>query len=144
LLMSPAGVPPPGARPREPAGRARTRREAAMIEFFALATLAMVGLAVAALIGVVLFAIKAVVWLVLLPFRILFKVLTFGAGLAFGAVGLVAGLALLPVVLAVVAVIAIVAVVGAILSLLLPAIPFILLGLVVWALMRKPAAVPAA
>ena len=51
-------------------------------------------------------------------------------------------MALLPILLAGVAIVALIGVVGAILSLLLPAVPFILLGLVAWALFfRKPAPV---
>jgi hypothetical protein len=118
-----------------------------MIELTVLAMLAVVGVAMAALVGTVLFIVKAVLWLVLLPFRLLFGMMSAVIGLAFGAIGLVAGVALLPVLLAGVAVVAAIAVVGALLSLLLPLIPFVLLGLVVWAIFfrdKQPVSAPPA
>ena len=55
---------------------------------------------------------------------------------------LAAGAALLPILLLVGGVVAIVGLVAAVIALLIPAIPFVLLGLVVWAFMRRqPAAV---
>lgn len=112
-----------------------------MIFLFALAGLLMGGLAVAAIMGVVAFALKVVLWAVFLPIRILFKVvfkvLMIPVWLALGAVGLAASAAALPILLVVVAAVAVIGIVGAVLALLLPAVPFVLLGLMVWAVVRK-------
>ena len=116
-----------------------------MIFLFALAGLLFGGLALAAIMGVVAFALKLVLWTVFLPIRILFKVvfkvLMIPIWLALGAVGFAASAAALPILLVVVAGVAVVGVIGALLALLLPAIPFVLLGLMIWAIMRKRPAV---
>ena len=102
-------------------------------------------LCVAGLVGCVVLGaiattvIHALVWLVTLPFRILFKLLV-----AIG--GALAGLVLAPVLALVVAVALIVSIVGAVLALLAPLLPVILLGGFGWALFRlasrKPSAAP--
>jgi hypothetical protein len=58
-------------------------------------------------------------------------------GLVTGALGLAAGAALLPILLVVGGVVALVGLFAAIIAVLIPAIPFLLLGLVVWAFMRR-------
>ena len=73
----------------------------------------------------------------LLPIRILFKVLMIPVALTFGAIGLFAGAAAIPILLVVVAAVVVVGAIAALLALLVPAIPFILLGLAIWALVRK-------
>lgn len=108
-----------------------------MIEFFFLAFLAMAGLAVAAIIGFVLFLIKFAICLVLLPIKILFKLLWIPVGLALGAFGLLAGAVALPFVLLFLGVVAVIALGIMLLGLALPAIPFVLLGLLIWAMFRK-------
>ncbi len=80
-------------------------------------------------------------WAVLLPFRILMKVLMIPVYLTLGAVGLAAGAVALPIVLTVVAGIAVLGILAAVFALLLPAVPFVLLGLMVWAFMRRRPAV---
>lgn len=107
----------------------------------ALTGLLVVGLALAALMGVVFLVVKIAFWTVLLPFRILFKVLMIPVWLTLGAVGVVAGTALLPILLVVAAGVVVIGAISALLALLVPAIPFVLLGLMVWALMRKGPAV---
>ena len=58
-------------------------------------------------------------------------------GLAVGTVGLAAGATLLPILLVVGLAVAILGAIAALLALLVPAIPFVLLGLAIWAFMRK-------
>jgi len=113
-----------------------------MIGFLAFAGLfAAVGLALFSLIGLVIFIIKIALWTVLLPLRILFKVLMIPVALTFGAIGLAAGAAAIPILLVVVTAAVVVSALAALLALLVPAIPFILLGLMVWAVMRRREAV---
>jgi hypothetical protein len=113
-----------------------------MVALIALAGLLMAGVAAAAVFGLILLVFKVVFWAVLLPFRILMKVLMIPVYLTLGAVGLAAGAVALPIVLTVVAGIAVLGILAAVLALLLPAIPFVLLGLMVWAIVRRrPAAV---
>jgi uncharacterized membrane protein YbaN (DUF454 family) len=54
-----------------------------------------------------------------------------------GALSLAAGATMLPILLAVGGVVAVLGIVAALLALLVPAIPFILLGLMIWVFMRK-------
>lgn len=112
-----------------------------MIEFLVLGALVAVALLVAAVLGVVVLALKLAVWAVLLPFRLLWKLITIPIWLTLGALGLVAGAVALPVVLFGVVAVAVVGVLAAVLAILLPAIPFVLLGLLVWALFRRSPAV---
>jgi hypothetical protein len=101
-----------------------------MIELIALAGLLIAGLAVFSLVGVVFFVFKIVLWAVFLPFLLLFKLLWIPIGLIGGLFSLVAGAAILPILL-------VVGLVVGLLALVVPMIPFILLGLMVWAFMRK-------
>ena len=88
-----------------------------MVELFVFGGLVAAGLAVAAVLGFVFFLIKLAFWLVLLPFRLLLKAVMIPVWLTLGALGLAAALALV-----------------------LPAIPFVLLGLLLWAIFhRSPA-----
>ena len=112
-----------------------------MLELIALAGLLMAGLAVASVIGVVFLLFKIVFWAVFLPFRLLFKLIWLPIGLVGGVVSLAAGAALLPIILTVGLVVAAFAAIAALLALLVPAIPFVLLGLMIWAIVRRrPAA----
>jgi hypothetical protein len=108
-----------------------------MFGLFALLGLMIAGFAVAAVIGTVFLVLKLVLWAVLLPFRLLFKILMIPVWLTLGAVGMLAGAALHSVVLVVIAGVAVVGLVAALLALLLPAIPFVLFGLLIWAMMRR-------
>lgn len=58
-------------------------------------------------------------------------------GLVGGALSLAAGAALLPILLTVGLAVAVIGAVAALLALLVPAIPFVLLGLAIWAMMRR-------
>lgn len=108
-----------------------------MIELLVLGAIAVAGLAVAAVLGFVLLFLRFVFWAVLLPVRLLFRLLMFPVWLALGAAGLVVGTVAVPVVLAGVALVAVLGVVAAVLAIVLPVIPFVLLGLLVWALVRR-------
>ncbi|MCC7031929.1 MAG: hypothetical protein IT179_03740 [Acidobacteria bacterium] len=110
-----------------------------MIELLLFGGLVAAGLAVAAVLGFVFFLIKLVLWVVLLPFRLLLKALMIPVWLTLGALGVAAGAVLLPVVLIALASVAVIGIVGTLLALLLPAVPFILLGLMVWAIFFRKA-----
>ena len=116
-----------------------------MIGLFALAGLLFGGFAMAAVFGVVFLVLKVALWVVFLPIRILFKVffkvLMIPVWMTLGAVGLAASAAALPILLIVGAGVVVMGLMAAIFALLLPAIPFILLGLMVWAFMRRRPAV---
>lgn len=94
-----------------------------------------------AVMSLVFLVLKIVFWAVFLPFRILFKLMWIPIGLIGGLFSLAAGAALIPILLTVGLAVAVVAAIAAVLALLVPAIPFVLLGLVVWALTRRPAVV---
>ena len=85
-----------------------------------------VALAATALVGLIL---KAVFWLLFLPFRLLFS-LVFGLG------GLLIGVVIAPVLLLAVGAALIVAILAALVALLLPLAPVILLALVGWAIYK--------
>jgi hypothetical protein len=112
-----------------------------MVELLVFGGLAAAALAGVAIVGVVVLLLKTVCWVVLLPFRLLLKLIVVPVWLTVGAVGLALGAAALPIILLVVTAVAIIGVVTTILALLLPAIPFVLLGLMLWAIFRKSPAV---
>ena len=105
--------------------------------------LCMLGVAAMLVIGVigsiVGFFLHAIVWLVTLPFRIVFKII-FGLG------GLLLGLLLAPFVLVIAVIGGVVALIGGVLSLVTPLLPVVLLGGFGWAIYRlgwkRPAASP--
>jgi hypothetical protein len=112
-----------------------------MVELLVFGGLATAALAVVAIVGFVFLLLKVVLWAVLLPFRLLLKLIMIPVWLTFGAVGLALGAAVLPLILIVLTAVAVIGVITTILALLLPAIPFVLLGLMLWAIFRKtPAA----
>jgi hypothetical protein len=112
-----------------------------MLTFLTLAGLLMAGAALMAVLGVVWLVFKVVLWAVLLPFRILFKILMIPVWLTIGAIGLAAGAALLPLLLVAVGGVVLIGVLAALLALLLPLVPFVLFGLLIWALVRRRPAV---
>lgn len=112
-----------------------------MVELLVFGGLAAAALAVVAIVAFVFLILKFVLWAVLLPFRWLLKLLMIPVWLTVGAVGLALGAAALPLILIVLAVVAVIGVVTTVLALLLPAIPFVLLGLMLWAIFRKAPAV---
>jgi hypothetical protein len=96
-----------------------------MLTFLILSALGMAAFVVAG-VALAFFAIAAILSLILLPFRILFK-LVFGLG------GALLGLLVAPIVMIVGAVVLIGALLSALLALLVPLIPVVLLALLVWA-----------
>jgi len=122
-----------------------------LVEFLVLATLALVGLSVAAIVGFVFFLVKMVLWVVFLPLKLAFwavffplklvsKMLWAPVGLAFGTLGMGLGLIGLPLLFLVLGAVLVFGIVIAIISLLIPAIPFILLGLLLWSMFGRSAA----
>lgn len=97
-----------------------------MLTFLLFSVLTLV---IAVVAGVVFlkFALGALVWLFLLPFRLLFK-LVFGLG------GLVLGVLLAPALVILAAVVVVGAFIVALLSLLAPLVPLVLLAGFGWAL----------
>ena len=108
-----------------------------MVELLVFGGLVAAGLAVAAVIGFVCLLLKLAVWLVLLPFRLLLKAVMIPVWLTLGAVGLAFGAVGVPLLLTVVAAVAIVGILAAALAFVLPALPFVLLGLLLWAIFRR-------
>jgi hypothetical protein len=112
-----------------------------MLGLIAFAGLLIAGFAFMAVMGLVFLVVRIAFWAVFLPFRILFKLLWLPFGLISGLIGgvftLAAGATLIPIVLTVGLAVAAFAAIAAIVALLIPAIPFVLLGLVIWALMRR-------
>jgi hypothetical protein len=112
-----------------------------VIELSVLALLAVVGLSIAAVIGFVLFLMKLVLWVVFFPIKLLFKLLWLPVGLAFGTLGMGLGVIALPLLFLLVGGVVIFGLIAAIIGLMIPAIPFILLGLLLWSIFsRGPAA----
>ena len=108
-----------------------------MLTLFMLAMLAFVGLSVAAVVGCVFFLLKIVLWVVFFPLRLLFKLMWLPLGLAMGAVGMGLGLAALPLLLLVLGGVLVFGLIAAIIGLMIPAIPFVLLGLLLWSIFKK-------
>ena len=111
-----------------------------MIELFVLALLAIVGLSVAAVIGFVFLVLKIVLWVIFLPLRLLFKLMWLPLGLAFGAVGTGLSVLGLPLLFLVFGGVLVFGLVAALIGLIVPLIPFVLLGLLIWSIFRAPAA----
>ena len=111
-----------------------------MIELFMLALLAIVGLSVAAVIGFVFFLLKIVLWVVFLPLRLLFKLMWLPLGLAFGAVGMGLSVVGLPLLFLVLGGVVVFGLIAALIGLIVPAIPFVLLGLLLWSIFRPSSA----
>ncbi len=100
-----------------------------MLEFLLVGALVLAAVMVAGVVAIPLLAIGAVIWLVLLPVRWLFK-LVFWLG------GALLGLLIAPIVLIVVAVAVVGAFVTALLALLAPLTPLVLLALLAWGAYR--------
>ena len=107
-----------------------------MLGLIALAGLFIGGFALFAVFGLIFLIFKVVLWAVFFPIRLLMKLLWIPFALIGGLVSLVAGAALLPVLVIGALLVAAIAAVGAVLALLIPALPFILLGFVIWSYMR--------
>ncbi|MCA1583379.1 MAG: hypothetical protein LC791_00930 [Acidobacteria bacterium] len=112
-----------------------------MIELVLLTLLIGAALATAAVVGVLLFLVKIALWTVLLPLRLVLKLIWLPVGLTLGAVGLLLGTIAIPLLVVMIGGVLLAGLVAAIVALLLPLIPFVLLGLLIWSLMRRRPAV---
>jgi len=114
---------------------------------FFLALLAVVGLSLGAVFSLVFFVLRMAFWMVFLPIRLLMfpvrmllfplrllmKLAWLPFGLAFGAVGMTLGVVALPVVFLVLGGVLVFGLIAAMISAIIPLIPFVLLGLLIWA-----------
>lgn len=113
-----------------------------MIELLVFGALATGALTVAAIVGVVFLLLKLVFWAVLLPLRLLWKLITIPIWFTVGALGLALGAVAVPVVLMALLAVGVVGIIAAFLAVALPLTPFVLLALMLWAIFRRtPAAV---
>jgi len=103
---------------------------------FAFGLLAVIGAALVGVLGLVWLVLK----LVFLPIRLALGAVKLVAGLVVGLVGGIAMLVLAPIVAIGVGGVALLAIVVAAVTLFLPLLPFLLLGGLVWAITRRPAA----
>jgi len=104
------------------------------------AVLALGAIAAAAVVVGLIGIFWLVLKLIFLPVRLALGLVKFVFSLAAAAVGMIAMLALAPVVAVGVGGVMLVGVVVAALAVLLPLVPFLLLGLVVWSFLKRPAA----
>ena len=95
-------------------------------------------------LGVAAVGVFGLVWLLLklvfLPVRLAFGLVKFVVGVVAALFGTIAMLAIAPVIAVGVGGMLLVGLVVAALAVLLPLVPFLLLGLVVWSFMKRPAA----
>jgi hypothetical protein len=114
----------------------------AVLTFLGLASLAMTGLMVAAVVAVGVLVLKTLFFLVTLPFRIAFAVLFFPLWLAKTVAKLALAAVVVPLVALAGVVLAALAALAAIAAIVAPLLPIIILGLLVWAVVRsfRPAA----
>lgn len=108
-----------------------------MFEVLGLAALAMMGLLVVAVILAGWLLVKAVFFVITLPFRILFAALFVPLWIAKTIVRLVLGIVLLPVMLVGGFLAAAVAALGALVLLLAPLVPIAIIGLLLWVVVRR-------
>jgi hypothetical protein len=108
-----------------------------MIELFVLGALALTGLLLFGVIGLALalFA-KAAIWLLILPFRLLGLLIAIPLLIFKAVVGLLLGLVVLPVVLLVAGVALAGGLVALAFSLFIPLLPFLVIALVVWLVVK--------
>lgn len=108
-----------------------------MLTFLALASLVMTGLMVAAVVAVGVFVVKALFFLVTLPFRIAFAVLFFPIWIAKTVAKVALAALVIPVVAVIGVVLAVMAALAAIAAIIAPLVPLIIVGLLVWAVIRS-------
>lgn len=100
-----------------------------MLEFLLLGSVALAAVVFGGVVALPLLLIGALIWVVLLPLRWLFK-LVFGIG------GALLGILIAPVVIIIAAVALAGVLVAALLALLAPLVPVVLLALLVWGAYR--------
>ena len=122
-----------------------------MTALFVLALLAVVGLSLGAIFSLVFFVLRMALWMVFLPIRLVMfpvrmlffplrlalKLVWLPVSLAFGTVGMGLGVVALPFLFLVVCGVLVFGLIAAIIGALIPAIPFVLLGLLLWGVFRQ-------
>lgn len=102
---------------------------------FAIGAMAAAGAVVMGVVGLVWFVLK----LVFLPVRLVLGLVKLVLGLVGGLLGMFALLAAAPLLLLGLGGALVVGLVVAVLAVLLPLLPFLLLGVLVWSFMKRPA-----
>jgi hypothetical protein len=108
-----------------------------VLTLLGLASLVMTGLMVAAVVMVGVFVVKALFFLITLPFRIAFAVLFFPIWIVKTVLKVAAGAVLVPLVLLAGVVLAVVAAIAAIVAIVAPLLPLLIVGLLLWAVFRS-------
>ena len=103
---------------------------------FLFLSLTMLAGMVALTLGAVFFFIRFVFSILLLPFRLVFSLLLFPLWIARAAVKLLSAVLILPVLLIGGLVVGLGFALAAIVTAVIPLLPFVLLGLIVWGLVR--------
>lgn len=113
-----------------------------MLTLLGLASLVMTGLMVAAVVSVGVLIVKVLFFLVTLPFRIAFAVLFFPFWIAKTVAKVAVAAIVIPLVALAGIVLAVLAAVAAIAAIVAPLLPLLIVGLLVWAVLRsfRPAA----
>jgi hypothetical protein len=100
-----------------------------MLTLLVIGSIVLMAVAIGGLIAIPIMLISSLIWLVMLPFKLLFK-LIFGLG------GMLLGMLVAPIAMVIVGVVLVGAVVVGILALLAPLLPIVLLAVFGWALYR--------
>jgi hypothetical protein len=108
-----------------------------VLTLLGLATLVMTGLMVAAVVMVGVFVVKAIFFLVTLPFRIAFAVLFFPIWIVKTVLKLAVGAVVLPLAILAGLALAVVAAIAAVVALIAPLLPLLIVGLLLWAVIRS-------
>jgi hypothetical protein len=113
-----------------------------VLTILGLAALVMTGLMVAAVVSVGVLIVKALFFLVTLPFRIAFAVLFFPLWIAKTLAKVALAAVVVPVIALAGIVLAVLAAIAAIAAIVAPLLPLLIVGLLVWAVLRsfRPAA----
>lgn len=107
-----------------------------MLTLLGFASLVMTGLMVAAVVTVGVLVVKALFFLVTLPFRIAFAVLFFPIWLAKTLAKLAVAAVVVPLIVLAGVVAAGLAALAAIAAVVVPLLPLVILGLLIWAVVR--------
>ena len=114
-----------------------------MLTLFGLAAMVMTGLVTAAVVMAGVFVVKALFFVITLPFRIAFGVLFVPFWIARTVLKFAVGVVVVPVVLLAGIVLAVLAALAAIAAIIAPLLPLLIVGLLAWAVVRsfRPAVV---
>jgi hypothetical protein len=119
---------------RVPVGRVEA---SPVLTLLGVASLVMTGLMVGAVVMVGVLVVKTLFFLVTLPFRILFAVLFFPFWLVKTIVKMAMAAVLIPLALLAGTVLAVVAALAAIAAIIAPLLPLLIVGLLVWVVVRS-------